>query len=145
MCPSLDWLGVDYHISWTNFWGADQTVSEPTAFAQLLGFTSAWFTIGVVDDSVLAGLQVEWNKGQDDHPEHYRYWAFREFLAAHRPLAPELAARLFDLGSADPDRAMGGAIMADIIRLPECPAEVMDAALASDRPHLARIVERRSR
>jgi hypothetical protein len=20
----LDWLGVDYHIRWTNFWGADQ-------------------------------------------------------------------------------------------------------------------------
>jgi formylglycine-generating enzyme required for sulfatase activity len=28
MCPSLDWLGVDYHISWTNFWGAGQDTSN---------------------------------------------------------------------------------------------------------------------
>jgi hypothetical protein len=34
MCPSLDWLGVDYHISWTNFWGADQP-PEPTEYPQI--------------------------------------------------------------------------------------------------------------
>jgi hypothetical protein len=31
---------------------------------------------------------------------------------------------------------MGGAIMADIARLPECPAGVLDAAAASGRKHL---------
>jgi hypothetical protein len=25
--PSLDWLGVDYHISWTSFWGADHVAT----------------------------------------------------------------------------------------------------------------------
>jgi hypothetical protein len=118
-------------------------VSDAVEFAQMLGFTPAWFALGVVDDSVLAQCQVEWDKGQDDNTEHYRYWAFREFLAARRPLSPELAAALFGLGAADPDWSMGGAIMADVAHLPECPPAVLDAAVASGRKHLIRIVERR--
>jgi hypothetical protein len=118
-------------------------VTDAVEFARLLGFTPAWFALGVVDDAVLARHREEWDKGQDDNTEHYRYWAFREFLAAHRPLAPELAAALFELGAADPDQAMGGAIMADIVHRPECPPAVLDAARASGRKHLLRIVERR--
>ena len=112
--------------------------------AQLLGFTPEWFALGVVDDSVLVRLRTEWDKGADPNTEHYRYWAFREFLAAHRPLTQQLAEALFNLGAADIDQAMGGAIMADIVRLPECPQSVLDAALASGQKYLIRIVERRS-
>src|SRR5262249_40352417 len=113
------------------------------AFARLLGFTSSWFEVGVIDDGVLARLQVEWEKGEDRNPEHYRYRAFREFLTARRPLTPDLAAALFELGNADPDRTMGGSIMADIARLPECPVVVLAAALTSGRTHLVAIVESR--
>ena len=112
-------------------------------FAQLLGFTPAWFTLGVVSDAVLMRLRAEWDKGEDDNTEHYRYWAFREFLAAHQPLTPELAAALFDLGAADPDQGMGGSIMANIVCLRECPQSVLDAALSSGRKHLIRLVEKR--
>jgi hypothetical protein len=116
---------------------------DSAAFAQLLGFTPAWFALGVVDDSVLARLRTEWDKGTDDNTEHYRYRAFHDFLAAHRPLSVELTAGLFELGAADPDQGMGGAIMANIVHLPECPRSVLDAALASGRKHLIRLVERR--
>jgi hypothetical protein len=112
-------------------------------FAQRLGFTQAWFALGVVDETVLARLRFEWDKGEDDNTEHYRYAAFRSFLAARQPLAPELAVALFDLGATDPDQLMGGAIMHDIAYLAECPPEVLDAAVASGRKHLLRIVERR--
>jgi hypothetical protein len=50
---------------------------------------------------------------------------------------------LFKLGDADQDVMMGGAMMAEIIRLAECPSEVLDVALASNRKHLARIVQGR--
>jgi hypothetical protein len=116
---------------------------ESAEFARLLGFTPAWFALGVVDEAGLARLRAEWEKGEDNNTEHYRYWAFREFLAARRPLAPELAEALFELGAADPDQGMGGAIMAAITYLPECPPRVLDAALASGRRHLVRIVEKR--
>ncbi|MGL4463326.1 MAG: hypothetical protein ACRC1K_14350 [Planctomycetia bacterium] len=118
-------------------------MNETVNFARTLGFTPAWFALGVVDAAVLAWLQMEWDEGQDGNAEHYRYRAFCDFLTAHRPLGAELAAALFELGAADPDRSMGGAIMADVSRLPECPAAVLDAAAASGRKHLIRIVERR--
>ena len=118
-------------------------MTDAAEFGRLLGFTPAWSALGVVDDAVLAWQRTEWDKGEDDNTEHYRYWAFREFLAAHRPLAPELAAALFELGESDPDWAMGGSIMADIVHLPECPPAVLNAAVASGRKHLIRIVERR--
>jgi hypothetical protein len=118
-------------------------VADADEFARMLGFTPMWFALGVVDDIVLTRHRAEWDKGQDDNTEHYRYWAFREFLAVRRPLAPDLAAALFELGAADPDQGMGGAMMADIAHLPECPPAVLDAAVASGRKHLVRIVERR--
>jgi len=118
-------------------------VPDPTVTARMLGFTPAWFALGVVDETVLALHRAEWDRGEDHNPEHYRYGAFRSFLAARRPLPPELAAGLFELGAADPDGSMGGAIMADIACLPECPPAVLDAAWASGRKHLVRIVERR--
>lgn len=113
-------------------------------FAQLLGFSQTWFALGVVNDAVVARCRAEWDKGHDYNTEHYRYGAFREFLAKHRPLTPELAVALYELGAADPDWAMGGAMMADIIRLSEGPRSGLDSAQASGRKHLVRLVERRS-
>ena len=118
-------------------------MSDTVGFGRLLGFSPAWFALGIVDETVLARHRTEWEKGEDDNTEHYRYWAFREFLAARRPLTPELATALFELGTADQDQAMGGAIMADVANLAECPPAVLDAAIASGRKHLIRIVERR--
>lgn len=113
------------------------------AFAEQLGFTPAWFALGVVNDSVLAQLRVRWDKGEDPNTEHYRYRAFCDFLAAHQPLTPELAMSLFELGAHDQDSGMGGAIMAHIVYLPECPQGVLDAAMMSGRKHLIRAVEKR--
>jgi hypothetical protein len=107
------------------------------------GFSERWFSLGLVPDGLLARMQQEWDRGQDHNPEHYRYWAFKEFLAAHRPLDPRLAEALFALGDADEDQSMGGAMMGDIVRLPECPPIVLAAALASGRKHLVRMMERR--
>jgi hypothetical protein len=117
---------------------------DRTEWAEILGFTPAWFTLGLVDDATLAQMKDEWEQGEDDNPEHYRYWAFGEFLKTHQPLSPETALDLFKLGDSDPDWSMGGAMMADILRLPECPAEVMQAAMLSWRKHLVRIVSRRN-
>jgi hypothetical protein len=119
-------------------------MTDVAEFARLLGFTPAWFALGVVDEGVLARQRAEWDKGDDRNTEHYRYRAFREFLAARRPLAPELAASLYELGATDPDRSMGESTMAEIVRLPECPPAVLSAARASGCKHLVRIVQRRS-
>lgn len=118
-------------------------MTEIDEFATMIGFTPPWFRLGVVNESLIARQRAEWGKGEDTNPEHYRYRAFREFLASQQQLTPDLAKALFDLGANDPDPTMGGSIMADIVRLPECPSGIIDAAAASGRQHLVRIVQRR--
>ncbi len=116
---------------------------EAADFGALLGFTPAWYVLGVVDQPFLVRARAEWDKGEDVNTEHYRYWAFREFVAARRPLTAQLAAALYDLGAADANRGMGGAMMAGIVKLPECPETVLAAAAVSGHKHLVRAVERR--
>ncbi len=105
--------------------------------------TEDWFALGVVTPERLAVMRAEWERGEDPNPEHYRWRAFCDFVASRRPLAPDLAVALYALGERDPDQAMGGSMMDTIVRLPECPEAVLDAALASGRRHLMRLVERR--
>ncbi|MBN9524475.1 hypothetical protein J0H58_39170 [bacterium] len=117
---------------------------EPLAgIGGVLGFAPAWYALGVVTDEFLARARARWEAGEDPNTEHYRWWAFGEFLAARRPLPPDLAAALYALGEADPEPGMGGAMMAAIVHLPECPPAVLDTAAASGRVHLVRAVARR--
>jgi hypothetical protein len=109
---------------------------------QPFGFSEQWFILGVVDEASLAELRAEWARGEDDNPEHYRWRAFKQFLAAHRPLTAESAAQIYELGAADPDQLMGSAMMADIVALPECPSAVRERARASGHQFLAKLVAR---
>ena len=106
-------------------------------------FTKAWFALGVVTPARLAALRAEWDRGEDNNPEHYRWRAFREFLIERRPLPPELVTALYQLGAEDRDQGMGGSMMDTLVRLPECPERVLVAAAGSGRRHLVRLVERR--
>ena len=105
-------------------------------------FTTQWFELGIVNDGLIRNL-VGQREPDDNNPEHLRYAAFQHFLAANRPLPHELCWRLYDLGYADVDLAMGGAMMADVLRLTECPIALLTDAISSNRKHVARIAERR--
>ena len=96
-----------------------------------------------MDQTFLEQARVEWDKGDDTNTEHYRWWAFREFLAARRPLPCDLAAALYELGAADDDPGMGGAMMSAVVYHAECPQAVLNAADASGKRRLVRAVERR--
>lgn len=109
----------------------------------ILGFTPAWSALGVVDQAFLERAKIEWDKGEDPNTEHYRYWAFREFLAAHRPITEELAIALYGLGATDADQGMGSAMMVDILYRPECPQSVLTTAATSGVRHLVQAVVRR--
>ena len=119
-----------------------RTPPDPTADHSRFGFSAPWYSLGIVTPERLGALEAEWARGEDRHPEHYRWRAFREFLTERRPLAPEVALALYQLGDAEPDQAMGGSMMRDIVRLPECPASVLDAARHSGRPFLVQAADR---
>lgn len=108
-----------------------------------LGFTEEWLRLGIVTPAQIAEAIQTFEQSDDKHSEHYRYKAFRDFLNRHRPLPPDLAIQLFELGDKDPDYSMGGAVMADILLRPECPPEVVEKSARSGRKHLVKMVAKR--
>jgi hypothetical protein len=88
-------------------------------------------------------MRQDWEKGEDENPEHYRWHAFLDFLAKERPLSPEIATALYELGRVDPDINMGGSMMGEILRLRECPPSLIEAGANSGRKHLERLAARR--
>lgn len=113
-------------------------------YKTLLGFTDQWFSLGILTEDSLQQYGMTYESSRDKNSEHYRYGAFRWYLKEHRPLSASIAEALYELGAAGPDPGMGGAIMADIVSLPECPASVSAKALASGCKHLIREAKRRS-
>jgi hypothetical protein len=112
-------------------------------FARMLEFSPAWFELGVVNQEFLDWARSEWDKGEDENKEHYRYAAFCRFLENHRPLNAEIAIALYRLGHADPEPGMGSAMMVRIIFQPTCPEVVLSEAERSGERQLVRAVERR--
>ncbi|MFN3651932.1 MAG: hypothetical protein ACK47B_20350 [Armatimonadota bacterium] len=111
-------------------------------YTEILGFTSRWSELGVVTPDRLAELGRIFERGEDPHPEHYRYYAFREYLSGSRPIDPDQCEALYSLGGEDPDPAMGRAMMHDILKLSECPDEMRERAFASGESDLVRLVSR---
>lgn len=82
----------------------------------------------------------EFLAGEDPNTEHYRYRAYREYVASHSALSASMIEALYELGESDPDYCMGGAMMRHVLDLPGCPESVLDRALNSGRPHLVKAV-----
>ena len=116
-------------------------IDAPTT-PRLGEFTNPWFELGIVKEELMRRF-VSQRDPDDNNPEHLRYVAFQHFVASNRPMPHDLCWRLYDLGCADVDLAMGGAMMADVLRLPECPSDLLTKALASDRNHVVQIAARR--
>lgn len=106
-------------------------------------FSDAWLSLGVVTAERLAGQRVEWARGGQEDPQHFLWCAFLDFIRERQPLSAELAAAPYGLGERERDETMGESMMLHIVQLPECPASVLDAAVATGRRHLIRAVERR--
>jgi hypothetical protein len=106
--------------------GATTMQFDETSFQ----FTPRWYALGIATQQRVAALEAIWADSEDRSPEHYRWRAFKEFLAEQRPLGRSLAVALYDLGAEESDRAMGESIMHEIVSLPECPTEVLERARA---------------
>jgi hypothetical protein len=94
-----------------------------------LDYTREWVVLGIVTEEDIRRDEAELAKGEDPHPEHYRWRAFRRFIDAQRPLSAETARRLYKLGETGADRAMGANMMTDVLRHRECPVALFHEAL----------------
>ena len=104
-----------------------------------LQFDDQWVRLGVLSDVRLGEIAGEFSKGEDSHAEHYRWRAFRSFLDESPELDGNVLKGLYELGEKDPDSAMGGSMMAEVLRRRECPSDLLEAALLSNRSHLVKI------
>jgi hypothetical protein len=111
-------------------------------YLSLLGFSENWVSAGLLPDELLEALAHEFESGADRNPEHYRYRAFRRYLDNYRPLPAWAAEAFYSLGEQDADRAMGRAMMADVLGLPECPDGLRAKAAVSGDSHLMGLVRR---
>lgn len=105
-------------------------------------FTNNWYELSIVNEELIKTLLAQ-RDPHDNNAEHLRYAAFKHFVTGNRPLPKDLCWKLYNLGCADVDFAMGGAMMADVLRLHECPIDLLTEALSSNRKHVARIAASR--
>jgi len=110
---------------------------------QTLEFSREWIDLGIITPEKLKQLEAEWAKGEDRNAEHYRWRAFREFIEARESLDADMARALYNLGANDPDSAMGGSIMAEVLWRKDCPADLLESAASSGRKFLRKIANER--
>ncbi|MCM3904950.1 MAG: hypothetical protein ND866_24905 [Pyrinomonadaceae bacterium] len=104
-----------------------------------LEFNQEWIDLGIVTPAKLIQIEDQWTGSDDKNPEHYRWRAFLDFIQAKDSLDAIAARRLYNLGASDPDSAMGGSIMAHILRRKDCPEDLLQAAVGSKEKFLQKI------
>jgi hypothetical protein len=93
-----------------------------------LGFNHKWITLGIVTREDIQQIVERFEASDDKNEEHYRWRAFREYLAKNQDIPVETMRALYHLGDHDPDPAMGGAMMFDVVGLPGCPIDIIELA-----------------
>jgi len=108
-----------------------------------LEFSQDWIDLGIVSRSKLDEIEAEWITSDDKNTEHYRWRAFLDFMQLQESLDPLLARSLYELGARDPDGAMGGSMMAYVLRRKDCPEDLLRDAAVSDEKFLRKIASER--
>ena len=108
-----------------------------------LEFTQEWIDLGIITPAKLKQIETEWAISKDKNPEHYRWRAFLDFIESKESMDERTAKRLYNLGANDPDGAMGGSIMATILRRKDCPKDLFESASKSEEKFLRKIANER--
>jgi hypothetical protein len=109
----------------------------------ILEFSQAWIDLGIITPAKLEQLEAAWTTGEDENTEHYRWGAFLDFIKLKESLDEKTAKALYDLGANDPDIAMGGSIMANILHRKDCPRDLLEKAAKSEKKFLQKIASKK--
>ena len=110
---------------------------------QTLQFSQQWIDLGIITPEKLKQIEAKWVTGEDTNTEHYRWGAFLDFIKSKEILDEDTAKALYDFGANDPDIAMGGSIMAEILWRKDCPRNLLESAVNSERKFLRKIANER--
>jgi hypothetical protein len=106
---------------------------------QILEFSQEWIDLGIITPAKLKQLETLWTTREDVNTEHYRWGAFLDFIKSKVLLDAETANALYELGENDPDAAMGGSIMAHVLRHKNCPKSLLQRGVKSEKRFLQKI------
>ena len=100
-------------------------LSQDTIFKELK-FTKEWIEAGIVNIENFSQIKEKYLEGKDNRTEHYRWWAFTNFIQKNKTISKNTFYQIYDLGQKDSDYAMGRAMRFDIIKRLDCPKELID-------------------
>jgi hypothetical protein len=98
-------------------------------FAAQLAYPDVWLQLDLLPGDLYAAQLLELlnEGGTTGAPEHYRYGAFHYWL--RRDPQEERLAQLVEAASLDPDKAMAGAALKDIVSSSGSTARILDSAV----------------
>lgn len=73
-----------------------------------LGYTEKWFDYNFLNEETLLSQITEFEKGDEQSTEHYRYASFQNWLEAKESLTNEEIENYIELALNDEDERMGG-------------------------------------
>ena len=88
-----------------------------------LGYDQRWLTYGFLSPEDLTRQSAECASTGDQNTEHYRYAAFRSFLAGRLAISESDVSRYIELAKLDPDQTMAHAALADLLAWPGLSAD----------------------
>lgn len=83
---------------------------------RLLEYNPLWLEYGVLTFDLLQTQVKEFNTGEDDNTEHYRYAAFKNYLQTQSFLSDDILSKLFDIIKIDPDITMANSMALDLLK-----------------------------
>ena len=99
---------------------------------QELQFTKEWIELGLVNCDNFPEMKERYLKGMDNCTEHYRWGAFCDLMKSKQSFTEEMFYRIYDLGKKDPDPAMGRSMRIELVRLPNCPKDLLNLAIQDE-------------
>ena len=123
---------------------ADQPLvmmTEPDVALRLLGYVPQWVAYGFLSPDDLAQQCETYLQSSDSNTEHYRYAAFRRYLADRQALSATELSNYIELAHLDPNQTMAGAALAELLRWRGLSPEQVDY-LATHRAYEAEFLQR---
>ena len=114
-----------------------QKLIEDSIFKNLQ-FTKEWIDLGIINNKNFIKIKEKYLEGDDDNTEHYRWWAFTDFLQNNQNFAQEKFYQIDNLGKNDPDFAMGRSMRISLMGHPNCPKELINTAIDSEDKTLSK-------
>ncbi len=94
------------------------SVRSLTKVLAKLGYSPLWLEYGLINEYALQKQSQQYDTSSDKNDEHYRYAAFRDFLAKRADLADTLLDKYIQLAQLDRDRTMAQSALILLIEWP---------------------------